>query len=128
MRTSFNPRANSVLVSAYILGPQGEGKARLMVDTGASFSMLSYVVLRAVGYEPEAALDHTTMITASRSESVPLRRVQRFRALGTQRLNFPVLCHNLPAGLHVDGLLGLDFIRGHRLSLDFLSGFISLRQ
>jgi hypothetical protein len=42
-------------------------------------------------------------------------------------LNFPVICHDLPAALHVDGLLGLDFVRRYRLSVDFQAGFISLR-
>src|ERR1017187_3699953 len=116
MRTLFNPRAMSVVVSAQILGPVGEGKADLMVDTGAAYSMLSLIVLRSIGYEPEVATDRRTVITASRPEIVPMLQVQRFRALGKERLNFPVLCHILPAGLHVDGLLGLDFIRRYRLS------------
>jgi hypothetical protein len=126
MRTPFNPRA-MVVVSAQILGPLGEGNADLLVDTGAAYSMLSLIVLRAVGYEPDMATDRRTAVTASRPEIIPVLQVQRFRALGKERLNFPVLCHNLPAGLQVDGLLGLDFIRRHRLNLDFISGFISLR-
>jgi hypothetical protein len=90
--------------------------------------MLSYIFLRAIGYEPDAARDRTEIITASRSETIPVIRVERFRALGKECLNFPLLCHNLPAGLHVDGLLGLDFVRRCRLNLDFISGFITLRQ
>jgi hypothetical protein len=99
-----------------------------MLDTGATYSMLSFIFLRAIGYEPDAMPDRTQIITASRSETIPVIRVQRFRALGKECLHFPVLCHNLPAGLQVDGLLGLDFVRRHRLSLDFISGFITLRQ
>jgi hypothetical protein len=99
-----------------------------MLDTGATYSMLSYIFLRAIGYEPDSTGDRTEIITASRSETIPVIRVQHFRALGKDCRNFPVLCHNLPAGLHVDGLLGLDFVRRHRLGLDFISGFISLRQ
>jgi predicted aspartyl protease len=110
----------SVVVSAQILGPQGEAKADLMVDTGATYSMLSYIVLRAVGYEPDATLDRRTILTASQSESIPILRVQRFRALGRERLNFPVLCHNLPSGFQADGLLGLDFVRSLRLSLAWI--------
>ena len=127
VRTPFNALAASVIVTARIQGPLGEGNADLMLDTGASYSMLSYIVLRALRYEPDASMERLTMITASRSESVPVIRVRRFQSLGIERLNFPVLCHNLPAGLHVDGLLGLDFVRRYRLSLDFLSGFITLR-
>lgn len=89
--------------------------------------MLSIDVLRAVGYDPDAAPRNQIVVTASRSERVPSIRVQRFRALGKERLNFPVLCHDLPPGLQVDGLIGLDFMRRYRLSVDFPAGFISLR-
>lgn len=36
------------------------------------------------------------------------------------------LCHDLPAEVRVDGLLGLDFLRGRRLTLDFRTGRLSL--
>jgi hypothetical protein len=38
--------------------------------------------------------------------------------------NFPVLGHTLPPSAGVDGLLGLDFLRGQSLTLDFRSGHL----
>ena len=40
--------------------------------------------------------------------------------------NFPVLCHDLPSTVTVDGVLGLDFLRGGRLKVDFRAGLLSL--
>lgn len=65
-------------------------------------------------------------ITVSGIEDMPLLSVERFDALGQQRHDFPVLCHNLPLGTPTDGLLGLDFFRGQRLTLDFREGLITL--
>jgi hypothetical protein len=39
---------------------------------------------------------------------------------------FPVLAYTLPPSLGVDGLLGLDFLRGLNLTLDFREGRMSL--
>jgi hypothetical protein len=127
VRLRFDPKANVVIVSAQILGPFGEATANLIVDTGATWSLLSRQVLLASGYEPDAPGGRRVIVTASGSESVRSFRVQRLRALGKERADFPVICHDLPTALRVDGLLGLDFIRRYRLSIDFPAGFISLR-
>lgn len=47
-------------------------------------------------------------------------------ALGQERTGFPVLCHTLPASAGVDGLLGLDFLRGQTLTVDLRSGMVTL--
>jgi len=52
--------------------------------------------------------------------------VDIFEALGQERTDFSVLCHTLPPSASVHGVLGLDFFRGQRLSIDFRSGTIEL--
>ena len=70
MRLRFDPKANVVVVSAYILGPLGEAKADLILDTGATWSLLSRQVLLASGYQPDEAHERRMIVTASGSESV----------------------------------------------------------
>jgi hypothetical protein len=70
--------------------------------------------------------DRFQVTTGSGVEFVPRIRVQRIEALGTERVDFPVLCHTLPPSAIVDGLLGLDFLRGCRLEIDFRSGKVKL--
>ena len=67
MRLRFDPRANCVIVSAEILGPFGEAKAQLILDTGATWSLLSRRVLLASGYQPDEALERRVIVTASGS-------------------------------------------------------------
>jgi hypothetical protein len=52
--------------------------------------------------------------------------VRRISALGQERSNFPVLAYTLPAEIGVDGMLGLDFLRGFKLTVDFRDGQLSL--
>ncbi len=47
-------------------------------------------------------------------------------ALGRQRALFSVLVHTLPASPMIDGLLGLDFLRGEILTIDFRAGTLTL--
>ena len=58
--------------------------------------------------------------------SLPRVLLQRFVALGQQRDAFEVLGHTLPASAKIDGLLGLDFMRGQTLTVDFRLGQVRL--
>ncbi len=42
------------------------------------------------------------------------------------RSGFPVLAYSLPASASVSGLLGLDFLRDHLLTIDFRTGQMDL--
>ena len=66
------------------------------------------------------------MITASGAENVPSLTVARLTALGQDRSAFPVLALTLPAATAVEGVLGLDFLRGYALNIDFRTGQITL--
>ncbi len=52
--------------------------------------------------------------------------MSRIKALGQERTNFSVLGHTLPPSASIDGLLGLDFMRGQVLNIDFAKGRVSL--
>ncbi len=38
----------------------------------------------------------------------------------------PIVCHTLPSSAVIDGLLGLDFLRGQSLTIDFRNGLLTL--
>jgi hypothetical protein len=84
-------------------------------------------VLASIGYDPATAPDRLQMTTGSGIEYVPRLSIDRFEALGQQRTAFPVIAHTLPPTAAIDGVLGLDFLRGQRLTVDFRRGLISLR-
>ena len=46
--------------------------------------------------------------------------------LGMTKPRFEVIAHALPVSTGVDGVLGLDFVRGHLLTIDLIQGWVSL--
>ena len=126
MSQSFDPNDRLVLVTARLSGPRSEGGFQFALDTGATYTIISSHVAALLGYDPAAAGERARLTTASGIEYVPRIVVNKVQALGLERMGFAVLCHTLPPSARVDGLLGLDFLRGHRLVLDFRNGVVSL--
>ena len=100
--------------------------ARFALDTGATRSLVSWNLVVTLGYEPAIAPNQVEITTASGVEFVPRISLDRIEALEPERSDFPTLCHSLPANAGVDGLLGLDFLRGQRLVVDFRAGLVDL--
>lgn len=126
MSFPFDANRGLILVAAELSGPKGSLIARLALDTGATSTMVSVELLSTIGYAPASAIDRVQVTTGSRIESVPRLTLTRLEVLGQERVDFPVLGHTLPPSASIDGLLGLDFLRGQVLNLDFVSGRITL--
>ncbi len=80
----------------------------------------------ALGYKPALASEQVQVTTGSGVEFAPRMKVNKITALGRKRTAFPVLCHTLPPSAGVDGLLGLDFLRGQVLTIDLKAGQVLL--
>jgi predicted aspartyl protease len=123
---AFNPDRGLVVVQAEVFGPSGSMILRLALDTGATGTLINVAPLAAIGYDPSLAPERVQVTTGSGVEFAPRIIVARMQAMGQERTGFPVLAHTLPPSASVDGLLGLDFLRGQVLSIDFRQGVISL--
>jgi len=88
--------------------------------------MISWELAILIGYDPAASRDRVQVTTASGVEFAPRILVASLEAIGRMRRDFRLLCHTLPPSATVDGLLGLDFLRGSRLVVDFRTGTIEL--
>jgi hypothetical protein len=83
-------------------------------------------VLQSIGYDPARIVDRIHITTGSGIELVSRLTINRVKALGKSMRDFVVLAHTLPPTAAVDGLLGLDFLRTRRLTLDFRRSTITL--
>lgn len=126
MTERFNGRASLIVVQVRIQGPRGGRSARLALDTGASWTVLGQSILEEVGYDSTSAERQVRIVTADGLRDVPMLRLDRLSAIGSERRGFAVLCHTVPPASGVDGLLGLDFFRDRRLTIDFRVGEITL--
>ncbi|MBA3806471.1 MAG: retropepsin-like domain-containing protein [Acidobacteria bacterium] len=126
MSFRFNPQRGLIMVRAELIGASGSVNLRLALDTGATGTMINVGMLVSIGYDPSLSLNRTQVTTGSGVEYVPRIVISKIKVLGQELADFPVLCHTLPPSAGIDGLLGLDFLRGRRLEIDFRSGEVSL--
>lgn len=126
MSVPFDAQQGLVIVRATVEGPGGTGVLRLALDTGATGTLINVGMLVVLGYDPALVSERIQVTTGSSIEFVPRITLSKIAALGQERTHFPVLCHTLPPSAGIDGLLGLDFVRGQTLTVDFRSGTIQL--
>jgi predicted aspartyl protease len=126
MSFPFQPGGGPIYVDAQATGPAKTITMRLILDTGATTSLINRQILRNLGYDLTATTRSTQMVIGSGVLTAPLVVLTRFSALGQHRFGVPVIAHDLPAASTADGLLGLDFLRGQVLTIDFKGGQIAL--
>jgi hypothetical protein len=57
MSFPFNASRGPIIVEATLSGPLGHADLRLILDTGATTSLVRSTILVAVGYDPDASPD-----------------------------------------------------------------------
>src|SRR3990172_11493418 len=119
MSVRFDPQDGLVVVHVQLWGPNGSAVLRFALDTGATATLVNVAPLVAIGYDPALVPQRVQVTSGSSVEVVPQVVLDRIQALEQHRTGFPVLCHTMPPSAGVDGLLGLDFLRGQTLSVDF---------
>jgi predicted aspartyl protease len=126
MTFSFDAHQGLIIIQAELEGPSGIAILRLALDTGATGTLINVGMLVSLGYDPSLSPDRVQVTTGSGVEFVPRIRLSKITALGQEEIDFAVLCHTLPPSATVDGLLGLDFLRGQKLTIDFNKAEITL--
>ena len=124
---SFDPHTNLIVLRAGIEGTTGRTPyLRLALDTGASLTVIPWEVADVLGLNPAKSRRRVRFMTGSGVELAPVVIVHAMEVLGIRLSRVPVLCHDLPQGSLVDGLLGLSFLKHCRLSIDFGRGVLDL--
>lgn len=126
MTFPFDPTQSKILVKATVAGPARTEPVELLLDTGASDTVIGEALIAFAGYTQADATNQYQMLTGSGIVTVLEVPLWSITALGQTRTNFPVLAHSFPPGTSHDGVLGLDFLRGHVLTIDFVNGQIAL--
>jgi hypothetical protein len=122
----FDPNAPLIVLEAEIVGPLRVVTVQLVLDTGASQTMIRPRYLIAAGYRPATATRRGNIRSATGGGTAPILEVSALSCLSRVRTGLSVLAHDPPPAVVYDGLLGLDFFRGLVLTLDFIRGRIKL--
>ena len=124
----FDTSGNLILVNIE-LANFDESKTVLMpvaLDTGATFTIIPSDIAIDLGYDPANSERRQRIFTASGVEFCPVINIKEMTALGIAVQNMDVLCHDLPEGSCVDGLLGLNFLRMFDFEVKYSQGIIKL--
>ena len=126
-RQAFDLRLNVIVLRVRL---EGRGKRyaylRMVLDTGASMTVIPWDAAEALGYDPARTKQPVKFMTGSGMEAAPVFTVKAMEASGVRINRVPVLCHDLPQRSLVDGLLGLSFLKHCRMAVDFKGGVLSL--
>jgi len=121
----FDKTAPVIVVRAKIKGPNFSLGTRLALDTGATFTILPWKIIRQLGLKIDPDRLETTT-TATTVETVPLVIVPKITFLSKSVRNTPCLVKDLPPESGVDGLLGLSFLHHFSLTINFKKGLLEI--
>jgi predicted aspartyl protease len=122
----FDAGQGLIIIETALSGPNGSDTFRFGLDTGATETVVSVNVLALLGYGFSLDSERVRLIMGGGAQFADRVVVQRIVALGQERSDFSVLAYTLPPEIGVYGMLGLDFLRGLKLTVDFREGRLSL--
>ncbi|NTV30682.1 clan AA aspartic protease [candidate division WWE3 bacterium] len=120
----FDPSAGIILIDADLHGRVIE-RSRLVFDTGATYCMLPWKLVTALGIEINQNNTIQTT-TASTIETSPIITIPIMTVLGFSVKNVSCIVRDLPSVSGVDGLLGLSFLKHFKMKVDFAKGELEL--
>lgn len=126
MSLAFEPSERVIRVPVKVWGPAKPLIALLLLDTGAEATLFSPRFLTDLGYNLASVPDTVTVFTVSGAVTAPQVRLRRLEALGQSRSNFGVTAFAPNLKADVDGVLGVDFFLGRKLTIDFRLGLVTL--
>jgi predicted aspartyl protease len=109
-RSSRKKPLDLIITHVFFKGPKSAKMIRMVVDTGATTTVMPPQVALAIGCDPAKAKKRIAMITASGLEYLPVLSIPLIESLGCAVRSLKIACHDLPPQSTVDGLLGLDFL------------------
>jgi len=114
----------SLLVQAQLNGTKD---VQLILDTGATMTVISYEVAIELGILSGSDNSVNTVNTAGGQVQVNMARLEEIQVGSAKAKNVAVVIHDLPDGLpQVSGLLGMSFLSQFLITLDSDKGVLLL--
>ena len=99
---------------------------KMVMDTGASITTIPVEVAVALGANPAKSRRRIEMTTASGMEYLPMVTIAGVKFFNFEINNVDVVCHTLPPGSAVLGLLGLNILKRFNIHLKFRENLLEV--
>jgi clan AA aspartic protease (TIGR02281 family) len=101
---------------------------RLVVDTGATYTMISAATAKELSIDPQQAPRTMPFQTANGVIQAPLTNLESVTVGGMEIKNLTAAIHDAVPSAQVAGLLGLNFLSNFRLDIDTDKGVLHLEK
>ena len=102
--------------------------AKLVVDTGATYTMISAAMARELSIDPQQTQRTMPFQTANGVIQAPLTNLESVTVGGMEIKNLTAAIHDAVPSAQVAGLLGLNFLSNFRLDIDTDKGILHLEK
>jgi clan AA aspartic protease (TIGR02281 family) len=102
--------------------------AKLVVDTGATYTMISAATAKELSIDPERTPRTMPFQTANGVIQAPLANLESVIIGGMEVKNLTTAIHDAVPSAQVAGLLGLNFLSNFRLDIDTEKGILHLEK
>ena len=121
----FEKRGQVVVVEVML---NNSVPARLVVDTGATYTMISAATAKELSIDPQRAPRTMPFQTANGVIQAPLTNLESVTVGGMEIKNLTAAIHDAVPSAQVAGLLGLNFLSNFRLDIDTEKGILHLEK
>lgn len=129
-RISFNP--NNPLISlrltVYGINSDTFRNGIVALATGATTTLIPTEVAITLGYDLSNPKRQIGIRTASGVASAELITVRKLTAIGETVEDIDVVCHDLPEGSAINGLLDLNYLKHFDVNISFSTGIVELHR
>jgi Aspartyl protease len=122
----FNPDEGVIWVAVHLFGPADDRWFRFVLDTGTPMTTIDTGIMDSLGYGAHMATRRSRAVGVGGAESGFLLPISRIDTMGSSVSGLEVSCTELPTWMGVDGLVGMDLLRGHVLVLDCTQGVLRI--
>lgn len=123
---SFPVPVRLLVLPIFIRGETNK-KLDMVLDTGATFTLISWDSAKLLGLSPEVSRERLEIVTASGKEIVPKIYLKEVRLLDKIARNVETVVHDLPKNSYAQGLLGLSFLNNFELTINFRTGKLAIK-
>jgi len=127
MKHKFWVNKRKIIVAAQIKGNNNDRKLNLILDTGASKTIIDEGAAVRLGFDVKHLKTGDRLMTAGGGVNSNLLKLPKFSLFGKDIVNFEVNVINMPLQItyFADGLIGMDFLlKFKNIKFDFVENVI----